>query len=1263
MARQCQCAGGCRGSQTDGVNRRDFLALIGVGAATTAIGSQAWADFLQSHASPEELARWKKALMQATSPTVYRSGVHTDARMHLGGIGTGNIEIGSDGQFTRWQLFNTLADGHVPLMFAVKAGDTARLLQTTGGPDWPRVKQIEMIGEYPIAKLRYDDVDLPVKVELSAFTPFAPLDSRFSSMPLAALVFKVTNPTAQKQTVSLAAFMQNPVGYDALGAPIKGVAHEKLGGNVNEPLDDGKAAGLLMRAVPGQDPSLDKPVNVRTSPNLDRLTQMGGERPAALAVSVLQDDKIPIDRSAQNVLWFEEPAGDFPEATLVALKNAVKSGATLVFSGRTMPLVALYAGHSDEKSSTRPDTVFEDFEKGYERWKVEGDAFGTKPAAGTLANQNPVTGFMGNGLVNSFVGGDNTTGKLVSQPFTVERNFIRFLIGGGSHPNAQIRLIVDGNIVRASTGRNDERLQLEPWDVREFAGRKAHIEIVDEEKGDWGHINIDQIEFSDTGISASLLALLKDLMPARFSAIRTADGKQPTAPNALVFENLELLPDAKRTTLAAGFDVLTKPFGKGQVVVAAGAILDPGQVESAGARHRAYKALCELAGAKYSLPEGVPPSACGFGTLALAALADNVTGLTSFEDWNAAWEQFKTKGEFLPLRSADVEAIPPSPAGKTINGAVAATVEVPPGETVEVPFLLAWHYPNKYTPRPDYNYGTPVTQVGCYYTTLWPDAKAVIHEAATNFSTLQKRTEAFRKTFYDTTLPYWLLDCITSQAASMRHIGILFQLANGEPYGWEGSNGCCQPTCTHVWGYEQSLARLFPDIERKMRQIDFKYQQTPDGGINNRTVWPSPHRPSGEHPAVDGHASCILKAYREALNHPDDSFLKEYWPNVKLAVEYLIARDADGGEPDGVLEGAQFNTYDQSIHGVTTFISGYYLAALRAGEEWAKRMGDTKTAERFHAIFLKGQDNLVKRCWNGEYFQQDLPGYGDKKYEVMGMNVGEVGTGCMADQLIGQWWAHQLGLGYILPKDKVRAALRAVFKSNWLTDVAGFRQTPRAFAGDGDKGLLIVTWPKGGRPEHVMLYSDEIWTGIEYQVAGHMIYEGMIEDAYALVKGARDRYNGIPRAPIGRNPWNELECGGHYARAMSNWSLLTAAAGYEYDSLTKKLRFIPRINPTNFKTFFVASEGWGSLQQTQEDSRQTIEIQVVEGRFEVREMQTTLPPGGASRATVIFRDRNNAETTLAASLKPQDDSILVEFAAPVVIKAGEELRVGFSKSA
>ena len=213
-------------------------------------------------------------------------------------------------------------------------------------------------------------------------------------------------------------------------------------------------------------------------------------------------------------------------------------------------------------------------------------------------------------------------------------------------------------------------------------------------------------------------------------------------------------------------------------------------------------------------------------------------------------------------------------------------------------------------------------------------------------------------------------------------------------------------------------------------------------------------------------------------------------------------------------------------------------------------MGDAAAAARFREIFLAGRENLVRRCWNGEYFQQDLPDYLTRR--------GEVGPGCMSDQLIGQWWAHQLGLGYLLPKEKVQAALRSIFKYNWIPDLTGFKHNPRAFAGEKDKGLLICTWPKGGRPPKVMLYSDEVWTGIEYQVAAHMIYEGMIEEALAIVRGARDRYDGVPRPPIGRNPWNEIECGGHYARAMSSWSLLLAASGFHCDGPARDARLRTR---------------------------------------------------------------------------------------------------------
>ena len=194
---------------------------------------------------------------------------HDDARMHLGGIGTGNFEIGADGQLTTWQLFNTLRDGTVPFCFLARVGKVTRLLQTRGGPDWPRVKQISMTGEYPLATLRFSDPELPARIEMTAFTPFAPLDTRLSSIPAAVFLFRIHNPTDKPLEVSLAALMMNPVGYDAAG-PIEGHAHPNFGGNVNEAFRDAGTTGLVMKAEAGRDPAIDGKVSITTLSNLAR---------------------------------------------------------------------------------------------------------------------------------------------------------------------------------------------------------------------------------------------------------------------------------------------------------------------------------------------------------------------------------------------------------------------------------------------------------------------------------------------------------------------------------------------------------------------------------------------------------------------------------------------------------------------------------------------------------------------------------------------------------------------------------------------------------------------------------------------------------------------------------------------------------------------------------------------------------------------------------------------------------------------------------
>jgi sucrose-6-phosphate hydrolase SacC (GH32 family) len=169
--------------------------------------------------------------------------------------------------------------------------------------------------------------------------------------------------------------------------------------------------------------------------------------------------------------------------------------------------------------------IIADFEgETYGDWKVTGDAFGPGPAKGKFPNQNPVDGYKGERLVNSFFNGDETIGTLTSPEFAVTKPFLNFLIGGGSQKETRMDLWVDGKVVRTASGDDGERLSWRAWDVRELLGKSAKLQIVDEAKGGWGHISIDQIMLADAPAhAASEAALWFDYGPDYYAAVSWSD--------------------------------------------------------------------------------------------------------------------------------------------------------------------------------------------------------------------------------------------------------------------------------------------------------------------------------------------------------------------------------------------------------------------------------------------------------------------------------------------------------------------------------------------------------------------------------------------------------------------------------------------------------------------------------------------------------------------------------------------------------------------
>ncbi|MGZ5440050.1 MAG: GH116 family glycosyl hydrolase, partial [Candidatus Aminicenantales bacterium] len=490
-----------------------------------------------------------------------------------------------------------------------------------------------------------------------------------------------------------------------------------------------------------------------------------------------------------------------------------------------------------------------------------------------------------------------------------------------------------------------------------------------------------------------------------------------------------------------------------------------------------------------------------------------------------------------------------------------------------------------------------------HYAAKYADAWAAAEYLQANLGRLEKDSRAFHDAFFATTLPPYVLDAVSSQAAIIRTT-TGFRLEGGNYFGFEGcgdQGGCCPLNCAHVWNYAQSLAFLFPSLERTMRETDFLNNVKPDGAMVFRTSLPLGSGVLWDFKsAADGQLGRIISLYRDWQISGDTAWLKKLWPQAKKALDYAWKGwDADR---DGLIEGEQHNTYDIEFFGPNSMMGGFYLGALKAGAAMAAAAGDIVSAKAYLAMYDKGRVAYDGTLWNGEYYVQKYAQVMEKKYQY--------GKGCLSDMLLGQWLGMVSGLGRYLPAERIQSSLRSIFKYNFLNDFRNFSNVQRTYALNDEKGLLLCSWPKGGRPPLPFPYSDEVWTGIEYQVASHLIYEGLLEEGLSVVKAVRDRYDGFRR-----NPWNEVECGHHYARAMSSWGVLLALSGQTYSGPEMRIGFDPKMNADDFRTVWTAGSGWGTYAQKAETGKgMTASLEAGSGALDLKEIDFALPPAAAGKS-------------------------------------------------
>lgn len=615
-----------------------------------------------------------------------------------------------------------------------------------------------------------------------------------------------------------------------------------------------------------------------------------------------------------------------------------------------------------------------------------------------------------------------------------------------------------------------------------------------------------------------------------------------------------------------------------------------------------------------------------FGTLGLALLdAEANDGATAaLAPGDPSRECFDASEDVSEARK---------PFGDKLVGALSRKVSLRPGATATVTFVVTWHFPNLRMDK---------LPPGRSYAKRFASAADVADHVARNFARLSRQTHLWHDTWYDSTLPYWFLDR-TFLNTSILATSTCFRFRDGRFYGWEGV-GCCAGTCGHVWQYAQAVARLFPDLERDTRErVDFGLALKPDGAIWFRGEF-------NNIPAVDGQAGAILRALREHQMCADTTWLKRNWPGIKKATEWLIAKDGDG---DGLITGNQHNTLDTDWFGPVAWLSGLYLAALLAAATLASQAGDPSFAARCREILERGRRKLVAELFDGEYFINQP----DPKH----LDAINSGSGCHIDQVMGQSWAFQVGLPRVLPEKETLSALKSLWRYNFTPDVGPYRAAYKAgrwYAMPGEAGVLMCTFPrsdwdyaqaKGKGPEWAAGYFNECMNGFEYQVAGHMLWEGLVTEGLAVTRAVHDRYHAARR-----NPFNEVECGDHYARSMASFGVFLAACGFEYDGPKGHIGFAPRLTPENFRAAFTAAEGWGSFSQRIERRRLSAGLMLKWGRLRVRTLALQVPEGWPSAPHVTAA---MAGKTVRAACSGQGRRLVIEFNRPLMLAAGQALQV------
>lgn len=498
-----------------------------------------------------------------------------------------------------------------------------------------------------------------------------------------------------------------------------------------------------------------------------------------------------------------------------------------------------------------------------------------------------------------------------------------------------------------------------------------------------------------------------------------------------------------------------------------------------------------------------------------------------------------------------------------------------------------------------------------WYCSQFKNIDDVISYWKKNYNDLKKKTELFSNAFYKSTLPSEVTEAVAANLTILKSPTVLRQY-DGKFWAWEGcedKQGSCPGSCTHVWNYAQAVSHLFPSLERSLRQTEFNESQDAEGHQMFRSALPIRPLAHNFYAAADGQLGGIMKVYRDWRISGDDNWLKQLYPKVKLSLDYCIAT----WDPrhTGTLEEPHHNTYDIEFWGAEPMCTSFYLGALESFIKIADYCKEDNSL--YKGLLAKGKTAIETKLYNGKWFFQKIQWTGlnapdpatasknslESDYSVDAKELlqkegprYQYGNGVLSDGVLGAWMARVCGLEMPFDKEKIGQHLSAIYKYNFKTNLSNHSNPQRpGYALGNEGGLLLCTWPNNDKLSLPFVYSDEVWTGIEYQVASHLIFMGKVKEGLDIVRTARNRYDGRVR-----NPFDEYECGHWYARAMSSYALIEALTGVRYDAVEKTLYVDSKVG--DFTSFLSTDTGFGNVIY----KNGKVQVNVVYGTIDVQKI-------------------------------------------------------------